>query len=204
MSNSLRQVMRLVMALVVGAAVMLMADSAWAAPGDGPAEFLLGEFVSAWVNFAIYLSIIIVFGGAAIQRYFRNRRDKLTSGIEEAAELRRRAEAELAEYRSKLEGFESEKVRVLEEFRAIGERERDRLVAEAEAEAERIRRDAEAAIEVEIRQARVRLEAQLVDRALSMARERVEARMTPEERRRLADAGVRDVAEAAGDSRIVH
>lgn len=203
-SNGVRQWTRLCVALVFGGAVLFLANSAWAAPGDGPVEFLLGEFVSAWVNFAIYVGIIAGFGGAAIQGYFRRRREKLTASMEEAAELRARAEAELAQYREKLAGFEAEKAAILADFRQIGERERDRMIAEATAEAERIRRDAEVAAEVEIRQARVQLEARLVDRALELARARVAERMTPEARRRLLDAGVRELSSVAPDASPLH
>lgn len=154
------------------------------------AEPTVPQMIAIVLNFAIFIWLIVKFGGPAIQDYFKNRRASIADAIEESERLRAEAESKLEEYSARLEKFDKEREELLDEFRDIGQREKERLIAEGKEQAERIREDAKAQAAREARNARGDMESQLLDRAVDMATEEIERRLNPLMHDRLIDRSI--------------
>lgn len=142
------------------------------------------------VNFFIFAFIVAKFGGPAFNRAMASRRETLLSEMEEAARLRKEAEAELAVYIEKLEAFDRERDALLEEFRTLGERERTQLIEDAKEEAQRIVDDAARMADREAAHAERGIEARLVDRAMELATADIERQVNPMVQNRLVERSI--------------
>lgn len=157
------------------------------APIAPPDMFVI---LATLVNFFIFAFIIAKFGGPAFNRAMASRREAILSEMEEAARLRKEAEAELAVYIEKLEAFDRERDALLEEFRALGERERTQLIDDAKEEAQRIVDDAARMADREAAHAERGIEARLVDRAMELATADIERQVNPMVQNRLVERSI--------------
>lgn len=208
----LRRIGRVLMAVSVGA-MLVAGPVAWVAPSamaeqaelsaqaQEELEGATGEpthveapdtytMIATIVNFLIFAFIVAKFGGPAFNRAMAERRENILREMEEAARLRKEAEAELATYLEKLEAFDREREELLEEFRAIGENERDQLIESAKEEAARIVEDAERMASREEAQAERGIEARLVDRAMELATADIERQVNPMVQNRLVERSI--------------
>ena len=176
--------------MLVGAAaalaVLLLADPALAASGASKGFPWLKWIVSI-ANLAIFLFLVVKFGGPKIQEFFKNRREDLIDDLEEARRLREEAEAKLEEYATKLDALEDERKKLLEEYHEQGEREEKRIIEEAKEQVERMRRDAEITIAQETKKAIAELEQQAVNLAVEMAEEIARKKLDASKRDQLVE-----------------
>lgn len=168
---------------------LAVASQAFAAEGETHAPSTM-EIVFVLLNFAVFVFLIVKFGGPSIQAYYKNRRASIADAIEESRALRERAEQKLQEYSSKLDAFDREREQLLAEFRQFGAQEKERIIAEAEVQADRIREDAKIQAAQDARRARVALEGQLVDRAIDTATVEIQRRLNPLMQDRLIDRSI--------------
>ena len=115
----------------------------------------------------------------------QNRSASISREIAEASRLHEEAQGLLEECKTRFSGLEEQRTSLLEEYRRLGEAERDRLVAEGESEAQRIRSEAEQVAKNEISRARTKLEAEVVDRAIEVAGDAIQAKLTDDDHHRL-------------------
>ncbi|RAL20247.1 hypothetical protein DL240_17860 [Lujinxingia litoralis] len=159
-------------------ALLVVSAPAFAASADGHG-FPWGAWVTGMINLAIFLGIIIKFGGPAIRDFFASRRESFLAEMNAAKLAREEAEARLAELNARLEALERDRQSMLDEYHAQGEREKQRLIDAAKKSVEKMRVDAEQTIAQEVKRAVAMLEEQAVNTALDMAqrvaRERVDA-----------------------------
>src|SRR5690625_4456201 len=146
--------------------------------------------IATLVNFFIFAFIVAKFGGPAFNRAMAERRETILKDMEEAARLRKEAEAELAVYIEKLEAFDRERETLLAAFRTLGERERDQLIEDAKHEAARIVEDAERMADREASHAERGLEARLIDRAMELATADIERQVNPMVQNRLVERSI--------------
>ncbi len=152
-----------------------------------PAAFPWVDWIAGIANLAIFMFIIIKFGGHHIQEYFRNRRETFIEQMEAATAAREEAEAKLEEYNAKLDALEQERQALLDEYHARGEREKQRIVESAKKQVEKMRRDASATIEQEVKKAKAALESQAVELAVDMAREQAKKELDDAKQKQLVD-----------------
>jgi F0F1-type ATP synthase membrane subunit b/b' len=117
--------------------------------------------------------------------------------IRRSLELAERQEAESRGMRGTLESRVAELEREIEELRARahsdGARERDEVLAQAEREQARLVQQTREEIAHRLAQARAELTAHTATLAAGLARTRIEREITPEDRRRLFEDGVRRI-----------
>ena len=131
----------------------------------------------------------------------RNRRDTLMSSIDSATARRRVAEEALAASTKRLAGLGAERDALLAEAREIGARDAARLVDSAKAQAAKVATDAKVSADAAARRLTRELEAQLVERAMVLAREDVARRMTPAAHAKLLDSGIQNIVGSAQSPR---
>lgn len=138
-------------------------------------------------NFAILVTLLVVFGRKPIRRMLADRSRKVEEEIDGALEEKLRAEGRLQGVLARTKNLDEELMLLREDLLRVGHDERDRLVADAGARAEKIRRESEFAAVEEERRAVRELRAKVVERAVDGARRALREKLSAADQARLAD-----------------
>lgn len=160
-------------------------------------EPMSAPFVLVLVNFGILLVILAKVGGPAARKMAETRSDEIKSALDEAAKLRKQAQAKLDEYTSKLAASEAEMDAMLKGMRADAEADKQRILAAAEVQAAAVKRDAELRIAAEIERARHELSREVANAAAVVAEKLLREKTNAADQASLVDAFIRDVEAAA-------
>jgi F-type H+-transporting ATPase subunit b len=161
------------------------------------ASTFLGLPLWIWqlVNLAAFLGVLLYFVARPLAAMFRNRQLAVEERLREAKALRAEAARLGAEVHERMARLDSE----IEEIRARGvaegEAERGALSEKADREVERVRRESEQEIGRHLAAARQELRRAAADLTAAAAREALSAQITDEDRRRLLQEGVSQLAE---------
>jgi F-type H+-transporting ATPase subunit b len=166
-------------------AALLLAAPASAAGGEGGE----GGAGLLWptVNLLILLVVLVYFARKPVSQYFADRRSGISGELDEAAQLKKEAEARFAKWQRRLADLERELAEIRTTARERADTEREHILADARASAERIRRDASLAIEHEVRRARERLRGEASELAVELAAGMLKQQVGPSDRERLLD-----------------
>jgi F-type H+-transporting ATPase subunit b len=161
------------------------------------ASTFLGLPLWIWqlVNLAAFLAVLLYFVARPVAAMFRNRQLAVEERLREAKALKAEAERLGAEVHERMAQLDRE----IEEIRARGvadgETERAALSEKADLEVERVRRESEQEIGRHLAAARLELRRTAADLTAAAARETLSAQITDEDRRRLLQEGVSQLAE---------
>jgi len=158
-------------------------------------------FAALAFNTAILFYVLYRLGSKPVSDGLKQRKQTLLRGMEEAAKMRREAEAQLKGYEQKLERIEDEITRVKREMVAAGEAEQKRVLAEARERRERLERDAHQLVSQELKAVRDRLLQEMVESAVGSAAETLSTKLSDADHERLADEYVAGLARSAGGLR---
>ncbi len=191
--------------ILTGSLLCLLPSIALAAGGGhGDHHFPRASVAASWVNFAIFLGILVYFAKDSIQTFFSNRKELLEANLKEAERLREEAQAKLEEYQAKLDQLEQEREELLEEYNRQGEREKIKIIEDAKNQVEKMREDAERVIEQEVKKVIASLEQRAVDHAVRLAKDMAKDRLDSEDKQsKLVDGYVEDLASIDSLSRRV-
>jgi len=145
------------------------------------------DFQGALWNFALLVTIIVVFAGPKIKGSLVERRRTLEEGFAKAARLREEAEAKKKEYTERLAKLEGELESIRHEMVKAGEAERDRMIAEAEKRASRMRKDTGFRIEQRLKELEQDLTREAVQAAVAAAEDVLKEKTSAADQQRLAD-----------------
>ncbi len=133
-----------------------------------------------WANFAILAAGMGYFIGKNAGPFFRARTAEIRKGIDEAAKLRREAEARAAEVEARLGKLDQEIGELRAHARSEIASEGERVRIETQRHMEKIRAAAEQEISSATKAARMELRAYSADLALGLAEDKVRSRLTTE------------------------
>jgi F0F1-type ATP synthase membrane subunit b/b' len=154
------------------------------------------------VNLAAFLAVLLYFVARPVAAMFRNRQLAVEERLREAKALRAEAERLGAEVHERMARLDQE----IEEIRvrgvADGEAERAALSEKADREVERVRRESEQEIGRHLAAARHELRRTAADLTAAAARETLSAQITDEDRRRLFEEGVSQLAEKSTEESV--
>ncbi len=180
--------------MILFASIARALSSAGAAEHAAHGPFGLPMWIWQLANLVGFFGLLLYFVARPITEMFRKKQVEVEERAREARERRAtaaRLETEIHERMARLD-------RDLEEVRARGASEgeaaRAELMARAEQDAERVRREAEREIERRLAEAKDELRRTAADLTASAAREIVAGRITPEDRRRLLDESIAQIA----------
>ncbi len=146
------------------------------------------------INFGALLLLGVRFGRKPLSEGLVKRRETLMREMDEAARLKREAEARLQTYKKKLETVGEEIERIKGDYATQAKRDRERIVREAEEKSLRMRRDADFLLAQERKAAVERLTERTADQAVGRAEALLRAGVNEADQQRLADEYLRDVA----------
>lgn len=153
----------------------------WRAPGTPvPVAAML-------LNTLLLLGLLVRFGGPMVRAGLTARKQRVESGIQSAAAMKREAEQQLAHYENKLARVDQEIENVRAQLREQAEAERKRVLAEAEQRRAQMDREVNVLLRQELKAARERLFHEVVAQALQAAEESIRRELRPEDHHRLAE-----------------
>lgn len=155
-------------------------------------------FAGLLINTLILYYILYRAFGKPVRDGLKKRKETILRGMEEAAKMRREAEAQLASYEEKLAQVSDDIARIKEQARQASDSERARILSEAKERRERMERDAQLLVEQDLKAVREQLLAELTDKALKSAEETLKQRIGEGEQQRFADDYLRSLPAAAG------
>lgn len=196
MSKSLRGALRsrvlavLALALFAGSPLM-------AAEAAGYTDTWLGVPLWVWglVNLAIFWGLLYRYAFPYVRDHFVKRRQDINSTLDRAQQQRQDVDAMRQDLSRQVAELKAEIDELVERAAQEGERERQRILAQAEEERTRLLEQATGEIEHRAAQARAELVELTAKLAAGMAKERVEQELTPEDRRRLFERGLKQLEE---------
>ncbi|MCP4603983.1 MAG: ATP synthase F0 subunit B [Proteobacteria bacterium] len=152
--------------------------------------------VALLFNFICLLLIVYFILRKPLSQKFKDRKETLEKAINEANQMKARAEKALSQARSKMQAIDVEMARIRQEILDAGKAESARILEDAEAQAERMRSDAKAAVEQEIARLAQGIREQFADEVVAMAEQLVHKQIESVDHERLA----RDYLEGIGSS----
>jgi F-type H+-transporting ATPase subunit b len=136
----------------------------------------MGELIKAvapWINFAILVVLLVKFLAKPFKDYLKSRHDTVKEKISEAERLLKEAQDIKEAYEAKFSKVEADieafRRTVMEEL----EKDKKRILDDAHALAGRIREQAKLAYDQELKDALAKVQAELVERTLGVAEQKV-------------------------------
>jgi|GEM_PF-1177713 len=188
-----RQMFRI---LTLAAILVSLPSSALA--GGGFVMEVHGYYI---IDFVVFVWALWYFAKKPMASFLENRRAEAAKEIDEAAELKGKAEERLARYEKQLASLEETREELHAEFTKDGENEKLRAMDEAKKTAERLQRDLERSVQQESAKLGENLEGRLAARAIELAEEKIKAKLTPSVQQGLVTQFIADLksVESLGD-----
>ncbi len=163
---------------------------AWASSTIFGIERSLWDLAWRWINFGILVYFIMKYLKGPVVKFIQGRRESIAEvfgGLKEKEEAlhRRRQEQEalLAQLDEKIASIKAY-------YHEIGREEKERILAQAERVRRQILEDAKIAAVREFEEAKKRFRAEVVEKAVALAEERIRKKITKKDQRQLVDAYV--------------
>jgi F-type H+-transporting ATPase subunit b len=145
------------------------------------------------VDFALFLALLVWFGGKPLSNTILARHHAVKKAIEEAAAAKAEALKKAAEYEDRIKQLDGEIASLRLEFKKGGEATRERLNEAGKRTAERIAKDTSLTISAEESRARDALQQEAARLALGMAEKMVKERLAAADHKKLRDDFVREL-----------
>lgn len=129
------------------------------------------------VNLGLLIALLIYLLRKPFLSFLKNRKERLRSEVDRAAEAAEQAKITLEEYSAKLDAVASEIATLQENIRKQGENEKDELVSAAEKSCEMIKKEVEDTIRLETTKAVSEIQSEVVDSALALAEKMIKERV---------------------------
>lgn len=158
------------------------------------------RLVARLINFAILAGTLVYFLRSPFAAFLTGRREQVRTSLQQAVDLRARAEADIASVEARMRTLDSE----IEALRARGAEEvaaeEARIREAAEAERQRLAEQARRQIEHQARLARRALARHAADLAVTTAARRLEQTLGPSDHQQLLDRYLASIARHVPDA----
>lgn len=173
-------------AAVLGAAFCL---PVFANEEGGEADTFLGlpRWIWLWLNLLLFLGILGYFLVPTIKQFLETRSREIENNLARARTQQDEARSMKADLSGQIETLRREMDELVRRTEADAEREREEILAQAERERERLLSQTQQEVALRVAQARKELQRYAAELAATLARERIEREVDPEERKRLFD-----------------
>ena len=140
----------------------------------------------------LYFILYRVFG-RTVADGLRKRKEGILRGMEEAAKMKKEAEAQLESYEQKLASVDQEVLRIQTQMRKSAEAEHARILQEAKERRERMEREAHLLVQQELKAVRESLIETTLTSALKSAEQTLRERLGEADQQRLAEEYVNNI-----------
>jgi F-type H+-transporting ATPase subunit b len=151
--------------------------------------------IMLFVNFGILVFLFIKYAKTPMMNYLRSQRDSVEEGLNELTEKKQGVQSQRDAEADQIKDID----RIIEEIRSkileMGKKEKEKIIQQGQALADKMIQDAKTYSENRIVSARQELSEEMVDMALSMARERLLKDMTDKDHDNLVNQFVANLQE---------
>lgn len=163
------------------------AAPAVAGGGGAPAKFDAMQFITALINFAIFIWLIVKFGGPGIKAFYKGRADEQLAAVKEAEDLITQTRALHDEITERKNNLAAETAKMVEDAKRRAQEQADEILAAASEQAEKIVEDAKRTITTEFEASVKNLKSQMVGFALETAEATVSKKLDNKGQKQLFD-----------------
>jgi len=153
------------------------------------------------VNLILLFGLIFIFARGVISKYFSDRRNSISTEIEQADAARRSAEAELAEMKEKMARLDQELLEMQRQAEENARKEKEKIESEATAESEKIISSVKGEMDGLMRAARDELKSYAGQLAIEIAAKKIRSEMNQENRAAAIQKCLDELAESGGGKR---
>jgi F-type H+-transporting ATPase subunit b len=145
------------------------------------------HFWAAVINFTLLLLVLRKLGGKGISEFLKTRRAAMEASINEAAEIKAKAEAKHQEYTARLATLDAEMNKLKTDLEAAAAAESKRITAEAEEAAKRSRIETESLVEQHAHALAAEVRREVVEAAVLAAQQVIAQSVNAGDQQKLAD-----------------
>lgn len=145
------------------------------------------HFWAAVINFTLLLLVLRKLGGKGISEFLKTRRATMEASINEAAEIKAKAEAKHKEYTARLATLDAEMNKLKTDLETAAALESKRITAEAEEAAKRARVETESLIEQHAQALAAEVRREVVEAAVLAAQQVIAQSVNAGDQQKLAD-----------------
>lgn len=153
------------------------------------------------LNTLILYFVLYKVLGRTVSDGLRKRKEGILRGMEEAAKMKKEAEAQLESYEQKLASVDQEVVRIQTQMRKAAEAEHARILQEAKERRERMEREAHLLVQQELKAVRESLIETTLASALKSAEQTLRERLGEADQQRLAEEYLANVRRSGAQLR---
>jgi len=139
------------------------------------------DLILRWINFGIIAFVIVKYGKTPIMNFLRGQKDKLAQEINRLENEKKDAKAKITETLKAVDEsevrFADLKARIIQQ----GEKKKTEIIESAQNQSKMMLEDAKRRIDTHFLQAKNEFRAELIDRAMDMAIERLPREITHED-----------------------
>jgi F-type H+-transporting ATPase subunit b len=154
-----------------------------------------------FINFFLYVALIVYFGRKPISDYFKTRQANFYVALKRADALRAEAQEKRAETQARLAKLEATRDQSIQEARAEAAALRAQIVEEAKGLSEKLKVEAERTAVVEIERATSVLRDDLLNQSVLMAQRILTDKMQEQDQKRLQDEFVQKIEKNAKENK---
>jgi F-type H+-transporting ATPase subunit b len=154
---------------------------------DGHSDDSKQYFWGATLNFALLLFVLYKLAGKGIKEGLHARRATMEAAINEAAEMKAKAEAKHEELSKRLATLDAELEKLKTDLQRAAEDDKKRIQAEADESAKRLRADTESLIEQHASALSADVRREVVEAAIVAAQQVIAQSVGPADQQKLAD-----------------
>jgi F-type H+-transporting ATPase subunit b len=169
----------------------LSAVCGWAAEGEKSWRATY-DLVMMWVNFGILAFLLARYARAPLLNLLREEAKKTAQALEEAEESRRQTVQKLQDTVAALEDSRERLRSIRERIIRDGERTKQEIIESARRESQGLLDQTRARVNHQIFEAQEHLKAELIDRAVEVALERLPRLITADDQKRLMEKFIQE------------
>jgi F-type H+-transporting ATPase subunit b len=182
---------RPLVAAIVAGALHLMAGFGWADEGGSTWRATYDE-VMLWLNFGILAFLLVKYGRQPLIDFLKGEAKRTAEEIERAEKSRRRMEEKVQEMAGEAENRRARMQALKERLLQEGERKHREIIESARRDSQLLLEQTQVSIDHQIYEAKKRLQAELVDRAVEAALERLPGLVTPDDQKKLVETFIQE------------
>jgi F-type H+-transporting ATPase subunit b len=139
------------------------------------------DLILRYINFGIIVFVIVKYGKTPIMNFLRGQKDKLASEIKRLEDEKEELAVKIKETLTTIDESEIRFAEIKDRIVQQGERKKAEIIESAQNQSRLMIEDAKRRINTYFLQAKNEFKAELIDRAMDMAMERLPKEITPED-----------------------
>jgi F-type H+-transporting ATPase subunit b len=139
------------------------------------------DLILRWINFGIIVFVIIKYGKTPIMNFLRGQKDKLAQEINRLENEKKDAKAKIKKTLKTVDESEIRFSELKDRIVQQGEKKKTEIIESAQNQSKMMLEDAKRRIDTHFLQAKNEFRAELIDKAMDMAMERLPKEITPED-----------------------